>query len=76
MKYFVIFLVVALMAMVVVSLVRGIVTFLASAREDANRAPGDGPSPLQLRQNQLMFSRVKYQALAVLVIVVLLAVSH
>ena len=76
MKYIAIRLIVVLIIMVVVSFVRGIAAFMASTKQDLNRAPGDGPSPMQLRQNQMMFSRIKYQALAVLVIVVLLAASH
>jgi hypothetical protein len=36
---------------------------------------GDGPSPNQLLQNKMMFNRIKYQALAVVVVAILLAVS-
>ena len=72
MKYFAIPLILVLIALVVVSFVRGIAAFLASTRQDLERGPADGPSPMQLRQNQLMFARIKYQALAILVIVVLL----
>ena len=72
MKYIAIPLIVVLVIMVVVSLVRGIMAFMASTRQDLERGPADGPSPMQLRQNQLMFARIKYQALAILVIVVLL----
>ena len=76
MKYIAIPLIVVLIIMVVVSFVRGIAAFMASTKQDLDRAPDSGPSPMQLRQNQMMFSRIKYQALAVLVIVVLLAASH
>ena len=72
MKYIAIPLIVVLVIMVVVSLVRGIMAFMASTRQDLERGAGDGPSPMQLRQNQLMFARIKYQALAILVIAVLL----
>ena len=76
MKYIAIPLIVLLIVMVVVSLVRGIIAFMASTRQDLEHSSADGPSPMQLRQNQLMFSRIKYQALAVLVIGVLLAASQ
>ncbi len=75
MKYIAIPLIVVLIIMVVVSLVRGIIAFMASTRQDLERTPGDGPSPMQLRQNHMMFARIKYQAMAVLVIVVLLATT-
>ena len=76
MKYFAIPLILVLIALVVVSFVRGIAAFLASTRQDLERPEGSGPSPMQLRQNQMMFARIKYQALAVLAIVVLLAASR
>ena len=76
MKYFAIPLILVLIALVVVSFVRGIAAFLASTRQDLERPEGSGPSPMQLRQNQMMFARIKYQALAVLAIVVVLVASH
>ena len=76
MKYIAIPLIVILIIMVIVSLVRGIIAFMASTRQDLEHNSADGPSPLQLRQNQLMFARIKYQARAVLAIVVLLAASR
>ncbi|WP_126172174.1 HIG1 domain-containing protein [Altericroceibacterium xinjiangense] len=64
--------VIALLAiMVVVSLVRGIVAFLQSTRLDLEN-DGDRATEMQLRQNQMMFARIKYQALAVVVVAVLL----
>ena len=64
-------LIVGLAVMVVVSLVRGIVAFLHSSKEDLS-TPGGGATPMQLRQNQMMFARIKYQALAIIVVAVLL----
>jgi hypothetical protein len=74
-KWMLVPIIVVLMGFVVVSLVRGVVTFLRASREEIDRG-GDGPSPNQLRQNQLMFARVKYQGLAVLVVIILLAASR
>ena len=76
MKYIAIAIILVLIALVVVSFVRGIAAFLASTKQDLERPEGSGPSPMQLRQNQMMFARIKYQALAVLAIVVVLVVSH
>jgi hypothetical protein len=64
------------MGFVVVSLVRGVIAFLQSTREDLEGGNGNGPSRMQLRQNEMMFNRIKYQALAVIVVVVLLAASR
>ncbi|MDE1916965.1 MAG: HIG1 domain-containing protein [Sphingomonadales bacterium] len=74
-KWMLVPIIVVLMGYVVVSLVRGVVTFLRASREEIDN-PGEGPSPNQLRQNQLMFARVKYQGLAVLVVIILLAASR
>jgi hypothetical protein len=57
---------VGLMAMVLISLLRGLNAFRHSLDEE--NWTGTGPSPLQMKQNQMMFARVKYQALAIGVI--------
>ncbi len=76
MNYIFIPLIVVLMIMVVVSLVRGIMAFVQSTRLDAEREPGTGARDMQLQQNKMMFARIKYQALAVIVVGVLLAISQ
>ncbi|EIZ77687.1 hypothetical protein WSK_3697 [Novosphingobium sp. Rr 2-17] len=77
MNYILVPIIVVLVIMVIVSLVRGIVAFLNSTKEDLNRAPGDtGPSANQLLQNKMMFNRIKYQAAAVLVCALLLAMAR
>lgn len=64
------------MAMVVVSLVRGIAAFLQASKLDIDNG-GDGQlRELQLKQNRMMVARIKYQALAIIVIAVLLAINH
>lgn len=66
----------AMMAMVVVSLVRGIIAFLQATRTDIDNG-GDGHlRELQLKQNRMMFARIKYQALAIVVVVILLAINR
>lgn len=76
MNTFLVIVLVILMALVVFSLVRGIVAFLKSTRMDLERDEGAGASEMQLLQNRMMFNRIKYQALAVLVVAVLLAVAR
>jgi flagellar basal body-associated protein FliL len=67
--------IVILMIMVVYSLVRGIVAFLQSTKEDLNRDASAGPSANQMLQNKMMFARIKWQALAIVVVVVVMAAS-
>ncbi|MDE2560961.1 MAG: HIG1 domain-containing protein [Sphingomonadales bacterium] len=64
-----------LMLMVVVSLVRGIAAFLQSTKEDLNRE-GTGATPSQLMQNRMMKNRIMFQAMAIGVVALLLAISH
>lgn len=52
-------------------LVRGIVIFLRTTEEELKN-PGTGPSRSSVRQNRMMMARVAAQALAILLIVILL----
>ena len=70
----VILLVVA-MIFVVVSLVRGIVAFLQSHRADID-AGGERQKDMQLLQNRMMFNRIKYQALAIVVVAVIIMMAR
>ncbi len=76
MAYILVPIIVVLVILTVVSLIRGIVAFMQSTREDLEHDPSTGPSPMQLKQNKMMFARIKYQAMAVVAIAFLLAVSH
>ena len=76
MNTFLVIVLVILMALVVFSLVRGIIAFLKSTRMDLERGDAGGASEMQLLQNRMMFNRIKYQALAVLVVGVILAMSR
>jgi len=75
MTYILIPVIVVLMIMVVVSLVRGIMAFLHSTKMDLERGDSGGATEMQLLQNKMMFARIKYQAGAVLVVAVLLAIA-
>ncbi len=74
MTYILVPVIVVLMAMVVFSLVKGIMAFLKSTRTDLDRE-GTGATEMQLLQNKMMFARITYQAAAVVVVGVLLALA-
>lgn len=74
MNAFLIIVIAALAIMVVVSLVRGIVAFLQTTKLDLEEG-GENSKVLMERQNSAMFARIKYQALAIVVVAVLLAVN-
>ena len=63
------------MVFVVVSLVRGIIAFLQSHRADID-AGGERQKDMQLLQNRMMMNRIKYQALAIVVVAILLMLNH
>ena len=67
--------IVILAILVVVSLVRGIVAFLQSTKLDLESGD-ERVKDMQLRQNQMMFARIKYQALAIVVVAVLLRINR
>ena len=67
--------IVGLAVMVVVSLVRGIIAFMQSTKLDLESG-GDRVHEMQLRQNRMMIARIKYQALAILVVAVLLMINR
>lgn len=67
-------LIVILAVMVVVSLVRGIVAFLQSTKLDLES--GDDARNLQMKQNKMMFARIKYQALAIVAVAILLMINR
>jgi hypothetical protein len=74
MKYILIPIIVVLVIMVVVSLIKGIIAFLNGTKADLEYQ-GTGATPNQLLQNKMMFNRIKYQAAAVVVVAILLAIS-
>ena len=67
---------VILMVLVVVSLVRGVVAFLQSTKVDLESGEQVDATEMQLAQNKAMFARVKYQALAIVVVAVILAIAN
>jgi hypothetical protein len=65
-----------LMGLVLYSLVRGIIAFLQSTKIDLETGEGENVTEMQLLQNRMMFNRIKYQALAIVVVAILLAISR
>jgi hypothetical protein len=64
------------MAMVVISLFRGLNAFRQSLDEDKDTAPGQGATHMQLVQNKMMWARIKYQAIAIVVVAIMLAFAR
>ena len=76
MTTFLIIVLVILCLLVVFSLVRGIVAFLKSTKIDLESGQQTDATDMQLLQNKMMFNRIKYQALAVVVVALLLAIAQ
>lgn len=57
---------------VVYALVRGLIAFATMEPEDVD---ADGITASHKKQNQMMFARVKYQAIAVLLVALLLLMA-
>jgi hypothetical protein len=75
MNTFLVVLLILAMIWVVVSLLRGIVAFLQSTKLDLESGD-ERVKEMQLRQNRMMFARIKYQALAIVVVTVLLMINN
>ncbi|MBO6608455.1 HIG1 domain-containing protein [Altererythrobacter sp.] len=76
MNYILIPILVVLMGLVVFSLVRGVIAFLKTTKIDLESGKGETVTEMQLMQNKAMFARIKYQALAIVVVAIILAFSQ
>ena len=76
MTTFLIIVLLVLMGLTVFSLVRGVVAFLKTTKIDLNTGQGETATDMQLMQNKMMMNRIKYQALAVVVVAVLLVMTR
>ena len=63
------------MLMVVVSLVRGVVAFLQSTKIDLQSGEQVDATEMQLKQNKAMMARIKWQAVAIVIMAIMLAVA-
>ncbi|RTL23681.1 MAG: twin transmembrane helix small protein, partial [Sphingomonadaceae bacterium] len=70
---FLVILLIAAMLATVVALVRGVIAFLQDSHAQVRN--GEGPSAASLKSNKMMQMRVFFQALAILIIVVILFVG-
>ena len=75
MQTFLVIVLVVLMGLVVYSLVRGVVAFLQSHKADID-AGGQRQQDMQLLQNKMMFNRIKYQALAIVVVAIIISIAR
>ena len=71
MNIFLILLLIAAMGATLFMLIKGIVTFLKTTEEDL-KSGQNGPSASGLKQNKAMMGRIMFQALAILIIALLL----
>ncbi len=77
MNAFLVILIIVLAILVVISLVRGIIAFLQSTKLDLeHQDEADHVGRMQVQQNKMMFARIKYQALAIVVVAVLLMINR
>jgi hypothetical protein len=71
MNTFLIILLIGAVIGAVVMLVRGLIAFLRTTEADLN-SEGAGPSQSALKQNKMMTGRVIFQAVAIIIVVLLL----
>ncbi len=75
MTTFLVIVLLILMALVVVSLVKGIIAFLKTTKVDLENQTGETMTEMQTLQNKAMFNRIKYQALAIVVVAVIMMIA-
>jgi hypothetical protein len=64
------------MGLTLFSLIKGVVAFMKTTKIDLETGQGETATDMQLLQNKMMFNRIKYQALAVVVVAILLAATR
>ena len=70
---FLVILIIAAAIGALVMLIRGIIAFLKTTEEDLKSGEA-GPSASSLKQNKMMSARIMFQALAILLVAILLLV--
>ena len=73
---FLVILLVILMALTLFSLIRGVVAFLQTTKIDLQSGDAQNATEMQLAQNKMMMSRIKYQTLAIVVVVVMMLATR
>jgi CHASE3 domain sensor protein len=69
-----IFLILAMIA-TAVALVRGIIAFLQTTETEL-KSNSEGPSPSQIKQNQMMRNRILFQGIAIVIVAIMLALAR
>lgn len=72
MSYILILLIVMAAGAVIIALVRGLIAFVNMEPDDVD---ADGVTASHKKQNEMMFARVKYQAIAVILVALLLLLA-
>ena len=76
MNYVLVPVLLVLMGLVAFSLIKGIVAFLKTTKIDLETGEGETATDMQLAQNKAMFARIKYQALAIVVVAVIIMMAR
>lgn len=76
MNYVLVPVLLVLMGLAAFSLVKGIIAFLRTTKIDLETGEGSTATDMQLAQNKAMFARIKYQAAAIAVVAIILAVAQ
>lgn len=76
MNYVLVPVLLVLMGLVAFSLVKGIIAFLKTTKIDLETGEGETATDMQLAQNKAMFARIKYQALAIVVVAIIMAAAR
>ena len=76
MNYVLVPVLIVLMGLVAFSLIKGIIAFLKTTKIDLETGQSETATDMQLAQNKAMFARIKYQALAIVVVAIILAASR
>lgn len=71
MVYFLTAVFVVLAGLVVFSLIKGVIAFLKTTKINLESGEGETVTEMQNMQNKAMFARIKYQAAAIAVVVVI-----
>ena len=75
MNTFLIILLIGAVIATVVMLVRGLIVFLRTTEADLN-SDSSGPSQSALKQNKMMTGRVIFQAIAIVIVILLLLMRN
>lgn len=76
MTTFLVIVLVVLMGLTAYSLIRGVIAFLRTTKIDLETGEGSTATDMQLAQNRAMFARIKYQAAAIVVVAIIMAVAR